>query len=158
MSALQSAIFILCGAIFVASILKMLSPSGMTDKVLKLIIGLFVLCCLVTSIRDVYLSLSSNLNLSGVDEGIMTSKTDQLVLETTAEYLAEYSHQFYEGEGVDVKEVQVTVNDFDSVIKVTEVNIYIDKNSEIHIPKLKELTKSMYSLEPEITVEAENER
>lgn len=158
MSALQSSIFILCAATIVASILKMLAPSGMTDKVLKLILGLFVLCCLVTAIKDIYLSLSSNRYLNVEDTSKLTSKSDELVLNTTAEYLAEYSHQLYEGEGIDINEVTVTVNEFESVIKVTEVNIYIDKSSENYIHELKELTQNVFLLDPNIIVEAEDER
>ena len=57
MTSVATTIIVLSSSLFTASLIKMFAPSGGTEKILRLIISMFVIICMVTCIRSVVSSV-----------------------------------------------------------------------------------------------------
>ncbi len=133
MTTLSISVAVLCCSLFTASIIKLIAPAGKTEKILRLVISLFILICLTTCIKtiiddvkvlkesgEIYTEISENLNVS----------VDYNVLKVTGDYLVDYVESLLTAHDFVYNKVTVTVNsDEKGVINITDICIYIDKSN-----------------------------
>lgn len=128
MTNVAASIVVLSTSIFTAALIKMISPSGNTEKIIKLILSLFVLICIVTCIKSVTEDISlSEYEISDINED--TLNTDENVLRVTGDYLAQYTDNLLNSQGIEASKVELTVDSDDKgVINITGLNIYLDRS------------------------------
>ena len=128
MTNIAASIVVLSTSIFTAALIKMISPSGNTEKIIKLILSLFVLICIVTCIKSVTEDISlSEYEISNINEDALN--TDENVLRVTGDYLAQYTDNLLNSQGIEASKVELTVDSDDKgVINITGLNIYLDRS------------------------------
>ena len=132
MSVLSTSVTVLCCSLFTASLIKLISPSGKTEKILKLVISLFVLICLTTCIKNVIkeAEIFNHQNLSVLNDSEKINQTiDENVLKVTGDYMVVYIENLLAAENIDYKEITATVDAAENgVINITDICIYMDKD------------------------------
>lgn len=128
MTNVAASIVVLSASLFTAALIKMISPSGNTEKIIKLILSLFVLICIVTCIKSVTEDISlSEYEISDINEDALN--TDENVLRVTGDYLAQYTDNLLNSQGIEASKVELTVDSDDKgVINITGLNIYLDRS------------------------------
>jgi len=147
MTEVLSAITVLSCSLFVCSLIKILAPTGKTEKIIRLVISVFVLICIATCFKSVI----NAIDLPAFEAS--NSVTDEALLKETGDYMAEYIDKLLISENLDAEVVEVTVEaDENKVINVSEVSIYINQRDMIYKEKITELIKSYINIEPFITL------
>lgn len=147
MTEVLSAITVLSCSLFVCALIKILAPTGKTEKIIRLVISVFVLICIATCFKSVI----NSIDLPAFEAS--NSVTDETMLKVTGDYMAEYIDKLLISENLDAEVVEVTVEaDENKVINVSEVSIYINQRDMIYKEKITELIKSYINIEPVITL------
>lgn len=132
MSVLSTSVLVLCCSLFTASLIKLIAPSGKTEKILKLVISLFVLICLTACIKNVIkeAEIFDQQNLSVLNDSEKLNQTiDDNVLKVTGDYMVVYIENLLAAENIDYKEITATVDAAENgVINITDICIYMDKD------------------------------
>lgn len=138
MSVVSTSVGVLCCSLFTASLIKLIAPSGKTEKILKLVISLFVLICLTTCIKNVIkeAEIFDQQNITTLNDSEKLNQTiDENVLKVTGDYMVVYIENLLEAENIHYEKITVTVDaDENGVINITDICIYMDKdktNSDI---------------------------
>lgn len=131
MTVISTSVAVLCCSLFTASLIKLIAPSGKTEKILKLIISLFVLICLTTCIKTIIseIKITKDESVFAFENSEnMTHTIDENVLKITGDYLVNYIENMLSVENVQYDEITVTVDaDEQGVINITDICIYMDK-------------------------------
>ncbi len=156
MSGISTAISVLVSSVFVAAIIKIIAPVGNTEKILRLVISLFVLICLAVSFGTIFDSLkvsSDSVGLSEKKEENIHRSIDSDVLKATGDYIAEYMNKLISAEGVDTELVEVSLDtDENSVIKLTGVNIYIEQKDLSYEKRIIEIVEDYLEITPMVII------
>ena len=132
MSVLSTSVLVLCCSLFTASLIKLIAPSGKTEKILKLVISLFVLICLTACIKNVIkeAEIFDQQNLSVLNDSEKLNQTiDDNVLKVTGDYMVVYIENLLEAENIQYEEITVNVDAAENgVINITDICIYMDKD------------------------------
>lgn len=133
MTVIQASITMLCCSLFSAALIKLLAPSGKTEKVLKLIISLFLLICITNCIRNVMgemkLLKEHNADYTEKSETINRAVNED-VLKVTGNYMVSYIENLLISQTIEFNEIAVTVDsDTKGVINITDICIYMDKRN-----------------------------
>ncbi len=153
MTSIATAILVLSGSLFTASLFKMLAPAGNTEKILRLVISLFVLICVVTAIKSIAdnIDISDN-SIADISENVLD--TDKNVLRVTGDYLVEYTDELLKSQDVEANKIKLTVDtDKNGVINITSLNIYLDKDNASEKHKISELIEKDLNVTPSIILE-----
>lgn len=147
MTEVLSAITVLSCSLFVCALIKILAPTGKTEKIIRLVISVFVLISIATCFKSVI----NAIDLPAFEAS--NSVTDEALLKVTGDYMAEYIDKLLISENLEAEVVEVTVEaDENKVINVSEVSIYINQRDMIYKEKITELIKSYINIEPVITL------
>ncbi len=144
----------LCCCLVVCALVKMITPSGNTTKILSLVIGVFALCCLVSPV--VTLVSEFDINALKTEQSINNTEYSQLcdeqVLKTTGDYINSY---------VDVllKQANITTDNITTVLGVDEnkgiyirqMNIYINKADMDKADEIENIISNSVGIVPKIT-------
>lgn len=156
MTSFATAITVLSCSLFAAAIIKILAPSGSTEKILKLTISLFVLICIVACFKSVAdsVNLSKLKTLSDTEDMTELNATvDQNVLKVTGDYMAKYVESLLSAENLTAEKIEVTVEaDENSVINLTDVSIYIDESDSLLKSKYTEIIQSDLNITPKVNI------
>lgn len=153
MTAIATAVTVLSCSLFASALIKMLAPTGSTEKMLRIVISLFVLICVVTCFK----SVADAVNLSEFTETESTesivSAIDQNVLKVTGDYMAEYVESMLLAEDIAAERIEVTVKaDESSVINLTDISIYIDKSNSLLKSKITEIIETDLEITPKVII------
>lgn len=153
MTILSGAVSVLCCSMFTASVIKLIVPSGKTEKILKLVISLFVLICLTTcikSVADEIKTLDKNdLSYTEISDSLDTSVNEN-VLKLTGDYMVSYIENLLVSEKIEYSEIKVTVDtDERGVINIKDICIYIDKRN-VNINKASTLIEDDLKITPRV--------
>lgn len=154
MTAILASVTVLCSSLFICAIIKMIAPTRNTEKILSLIISVFVLICIVLCFKSIRKEIRLN------DFNIETSSeiTDKAVLKLTGDYMAQYVKNLIECENITPNNVEVTVTtDENSVINLNKIIIYIDQSDAISESKIIDIIETDLSITPQI-VRSDNEK
>lgn len=152
MSAFVSSVTVICISLLVAAIVKLMAPQGNCEKILKRIISMFVLISVAICASSVVKALNSE-KMKTYDSKISDNVADIEVLETTADYVADYIVGLLESEGIVETTAEVKIQaDENSVINISEVCIYISKEQISSSHKIIEIIKENFLLTPDVIV------
>lgn len=154
---MKSSVFIcaasLCCCLMVSALVRMIAPSGATNKIMSVVISVFTLCCLFSPVVD----LVSNFDVSAYEyEADVISKNlsdeyDEEVIQYTTQYISGYVSTLLESAGYDVKQVktQVTVNN-EKGIYISSIDIYLYEVTSAQRIEIENMLKSELSVKPKI--------
>ena len=157
MTGITTAVTVLSCSLFVAGIIKMLAPSGSSEKILRLVISLFVLLCVVVCFKSIADNVSiedAAKALEGKASESIDSSVDKNVLKLTGDYLVQYAQSLLQSESISAENIEITVKpDENSVIYISDISIYIDKSKALYESKITELMENEFKVTPKIIVE-----
>ena len=150
MNSVITAVGVLSASLFVAALLKILAPSGSCEKVIRLVVSIFVLICIVTCFK----SVADEINISKIETPVKNdSHFDESVLKLTGDYLAEYVNKLLLSENINAERVEVSViRDENDVINITDISIYLNKSLAAYKSKAEEIITSSLSISPNVKV------
>ncbi|MBQ8795284.1 MAG: stage III sporulation protein AF [Clostridia bacterium] len=150
MNSVITAVGVFSASLFVAALLKILAPSGSCEKVIRLVVSIFVLICIVTCFK----SVADEINISKIEAPVKNdSQFDESVLKLTGDYLAEYVNKLLLAENINAERVEVSViRDENDVINITDISIYLNKSLAAYKSKAEEIITSSLSISPNVKV------
>lgn len=151
MTAIATAVTVLSCSLFVSSLIKILAPTGSTEKVIRFVISLFVLICIVTCFK----SIADTVDISATEEDYqnLNSTVDMSVLKVTGDYMAEYVESLLLAEEISAETIEVTVNtDENKVINITDICIYIDKDKYLLESKITDIIETDLDITPKVKI------
>lgn len=151
MTAIATAVTVLSCSLFVSSLIKILAPTGSTEKVIRFVISLFVLICIVTCFK----SIADTVDISATEEDYqnINSTVDMSVLMVTGDYMAEYVESLLLAEEISAETIEVTVNtDENKVINITDICIYIDKDKSLLESKITDIIETDLDITPKVKI------
>ena len=152
MSGFVSSVMAICTALLIAAVVKLLAPQGNCEKILKRVISLFVLITIAASAASLVNALSNDKH-KVFESDSSESVGDIEILETTADYIADYIVSLLSSEDVGKTTAEVKIiADENSVINIAEVSIYISKEQISSKEKIREIIEDNFLLTPEVIV------
>lgn len=155
MNVLSASVAVLCCSLFTASLLKLLAPSGKTEKILKLIISLFILICLTNCIKTIIEEVKNFSKKSYVNQKnaeTFSSAIDKSVLKVTGDYMVSYIENLLLAENVKYNKLTVTVDtDKQGGINITDICIYMDETNA-DSEKASEIIKEVLGITPRLVL------
>lgn len=150
MNSVITAVGVFSVSLFVAALLKILAPSGSCEKVIRLVVSIFVLICIVTCFK----SVADEINISKIEAPVKNdSHFDESVLKLTGDYLAEYVNKLLLSENINAERVEVSViRDENDVINITDISIYLNKSLAAYKSKAEEIITSSLNISPNVKV------
>lgn len=158
MSALSGLALTLCYLSVAVTVMSLFLPQKRTRKIFSFVIGLFVICSVIGSVRGASVSLSDGLSeISDISVPTYDSGDyNEMVLHQTAENLVEATDEILRSEGIEARDIRLSLKISDAGrIYVQDVVIYI---SESDFPRKREIKDIVYrnlSKEPAVYVEKE---
>ncbi len=160
MSTLATLSLTLCYLSVAVTVISLFLPQRRTRKIFNFVIGLFVICSLIYSLRDTGLSLGESLIQPGNIEMPQYSQEDYnaQVVQKTAENLVAATDELLRAEGIEARDIRLSLKISDEGrIYVADADIYI---SEDDFPRMGEVESIVYrnlAKEPQVYVEKEVE-
>ena len=153
MTGVTAAVSVLAGSMFVAALIKIIAPTGKTDKILKLVLSLFMLVSIAVAIENISESWEfseGKYELSGKYNENLKHSVDSEVLKSTGDYIAEYIKNLLSLDGAEI-EIGLDVGE-NSVIKISAVNIYI-KQKDLDLKNMiTETVEEYFDITPMVIV------
>ena len=144
----------LCCCLIVCALLRMIVPSGNTQKIMSVVMGVFTVCCLLSPLYEI----GKNFNFPKVNcisyeiEEKLQEQIDSEVMKTTAEYINEYVNSLLYTRGISDAQIKTTLSVSDEGgIYIKDMNIYLYKKSEIDTQKITNLIYTSVGIKPIIT-------
>ncbi|MGN0453244.1 MAG: stage III sporulation protein AF [Ruminococcus sp.] len=143
----------LCVCLVACALLRMISPSGSTKKIMSVVVGVFMLCCLLSPI----VSLMKSFDVSDLEakysqsESDLSQTVDAEVLKATGDYINEYTSALLREAKIDVRDIKTVIGQTETRgIYVREIYIYIDNTAKDKEKAISELILSAVGIEPKI--------
>ncbi len=145
----------LCCTLVICSILRIISPSGSTQKIMTLVVSIFSLCCLASPFYELARNINVN-NIQSDAHSIITEKYasefDSEVFEVTAEYINEYISSLLKSCSVKNPRIETVLSSDDSRgIYIKEMNIYLYGSENVNLNEIRDLVYSAVGVKPNIT-------
>ncbi len=145
----------LCSTLIICAILRILSPSGSTQKIMSVVISVFSLCCLASPFYE----FSKNINKINAESEIhkgyienFNSEYDSKVVEKTAGYVNEYINSLLESCSVENSNIETILSTDESRgIYIKDVNIYLNGSENANIKEISDVISSAVGVKPNIT-------
>jgi len=144
----------LCCSLVACAVIRIILPSGNTERIMTVILSVFVLCCLFKPIIDIVKNINLSLNEDhfNVTEESITVLQDERVIEETAKYLNEYVNEILVSKGVENASIKTILSTNENRgIYIKELNIYLDKDNMDKSKDVKEWILSLVGIEPVIS-------
>ncbi len=152
MSGFVSSVVVICTALLVAAVVKLLAPQGNCEKILKRIISLFVLISIASSAASLVKAFN-NIKHKVYESDLSDNAADVEILKTTADYIADYIVNLLSAEDIGKTSAEVKIAaDENSVINITEVSIYISKEQIVLKEKIRKIIEDNFLLTPQVVV------
>ena len=157
MTSFTASVAILCCALLTAALIKLLAPIGNTEKTLKMVIGIFVIVCLLSSVKGIFTVVKENRDfdkLSETSDDKTITVYNEKILSTTAQYMADYTRILLSNNEIIPKNVKVKVEaDENMVINLSSISIYIDKDDTHLKDRIIGIVQNELKFTPEIIIE-----
>ena len=155
MDTLLNAVYIVCAAAVAASVLSLLTPDGRNRRVVAVVTGLFIICCLIFPIRNL---LASGVSLDieippeeQISEGSDQAYTEALLAETKLNLEAVLAVVLTQN-NFNVKKSEIKLNtNPDGGIYIEQISIFVPKGFERQ-SELKSVVRKRFETVPEIII------
>ena len=155
MSQVAALIGMVCACSIAVSALGIISPNGMTNKTLNLVIGVFIIAVMLVPIKNFVTDFNLNLPSPEIPDSISSDahKAYNNAVVTETEIRLEKSLlSLLTGNGYSIKSVDVTLSENkDGGIYIKGINIYIIK-TENQIQKIIRQTEEEFKVTPRVIV------
>lgn len=146
----------LCISLVLCALVRMFAPSGATSKILSVVIGMFMLCSMISPVC----SLVKNFNMDEgevFDERIaknLAASYDNEVLTRTTNYINEYANSILESISVKPDNIKTVVAVSESKgIYIKEISIYINKTDVQKSDEIVRMLEDSLGCKPQIISE-----
>lgn len=155
MSSAASLIGLACVCCVVVSALGIISPNGMTEKTLNLVIGVFIICVMLVPVKNFFTGFDLKLNIPKASESISSQAQNaynSAVIKECENRLESSLLTSLENCGFAVKKVEIKLGKKrDGGIYIAGINIYIDKG-ERRLARIISLTEKNFKITPKVIV------
>lgn len=155
MSSFASLIGMVCVCAVVVSALGIISPNGMTEKTLSLVIGVFIICVMLVPIKSFCTDFDFKLNLPESVESINIDAQkayNSAVIAECGIRLENSLTTILRDNNLSVKEVEVQLDKkADGGIYISGINIYIDEG-ESRADEIIRRVKEEFRVTPSVIV------
>ncbi len=144
-----------CACAVVVSLLGIISPNGMTEKTLNLVIGVFIVCVMIVPVKSFFTDFKIDIKAPEISDTISADAQkayNNAVITETKSRLESSLLSLLSGESFRVKTVEISLGENSGGgIYITGINIYIDK-SEKSISKIVRRTEEEFRVTPRVIV------
>ena len=156
MSALSHLALCLCYISVVVTVISLFLPQKRTRKVFSFVIGLFVICSLISVIRNVSVSIG-DFEIKAPDPlPAAAQEYQEQVKQMTVENLVAATDELLRSEGIEAKDISITLKISDEGrIYVEDVVIYISENDLFRKQDVQRIIYGNLAKEPRVYVEKE---
>ena len=155
MNSIAALIGMLCACAVAVSVLKIISPNGMTEKTLNLVIGVFIICVMIVPIKNFFTDFNLNITSPEIPESISADAKkayNSAIIAETKSRLEKTLISSLSTDGFSVNSVDVNLGENnDGGIYITGINIYINK-TEKYISKIIRRTEEEFNITPRVIV------
>lgn len=157
MKELLAVVSVVCASSLICTIVSAFVTDGSTKKILNLILGAFIICCMIMPIKNAFTSAELNLSEYQSPENI-TSTNDEayskaVVAQTKANLEGALTDLLLQNNiQINRCEVILSVTDKNSII-ISSVSIYISKDFENYADTISDITYDNLGVTPNITTE-----
>ncbi len=145
----------LCCTLLICSILRIISPSGSTQKIMSVVICVFSLCCLVSPVYELVRSIeldNTQKDVNSIASENFEVNYDRAVLKETAEYINEYVNMLLESCSAENAKIETILSSDNSKgIYISGMNIYLYGNENVNIQEISDMVFSATGVKPNIT-------
>lgn len=155
MSSIAALIGTVCVISIVVSLLGIISPNGMTEKTLNLVIGVFIICAMLAPVKSFFADFSFKLNFEQKSEAISSNAQqayNKAVIDECRSRLESSLVSNLRDDDYNVNKVEIKLDKKeDGGIYVSCIYIYIDK-TETRIQKIIRCTEQEFKITPRVIV------
>ena len=155
MSSFAALIGMVCACAVAVSLLNIISPNGMTEKTLNLVIGVFIICVMIVPVKNFCTEFKLNISSVELPESLSSDAQkayNNAVIAQTKTRLEKSLTAALSLDGFSPESVAVNLGENnDGGIYIKGINIYINK-SEKHIPEIIRRTQEEFSVTPRVIV------
>lgn len=151
---------IICLCCVISAAVGIIAPLGNTKKILNVVMGIFFLGVVVSSISGASFDISSEIQALPPGEELSQDYEDYYeneVLRVAQEKLGEYTDYILKQEGIEADHIRIILKTDDSGgIYVEEIDIYINQEqNRLFRTKINNLIKDDFKIFPNIITEDE---
>lgn len=155
MNALKSASVIACVCCIACSIISLIAPLGRMKKTVNLILGLFMICSMIVPVVGLFSTEKPKVNIDdyAYESGNYEYDYEELVLNETADNLVRAANDLLLAENITVDNIEIGIKKSDNnSIYISRIIIYINKEFETKVDKIKNVISINMSKEPVVIV------
>lgn len=146
---------IICLCCVISAAVGIIAPLGNTKKILNVVMGIFFLAVVISSITNTSFDVSSELQALPPGEELSGEYEDYYgneVIRVAEEKLVEYTDYILKQEGVEASDIRIILETDDSGgIYVEEIDIYINQEqNRLFRTKINNLIKDDFKIFPNI--------
>lgn len=155
MSSIASATVAVCGGALVCSLLSAFVPDGARKKTVALVIGAFMVCCLISPISSAISTVSFDTEITDESEN-STSTSDEayanLVIQEAEQTLEQSLTDMLLQNNIKISDCKIVLarSQSDSII-IGDISIYISSEYKNQSDKIGKLTFESFGAYPRIT-------
>lgn len=157
MNNLCSVATIICVAAIVGSIITILLPKGSTKKTVTMVLGVFLICCMILPVKSLFNS-ANNDNIIKFESSEISATDDetfnQRVMSETEKSLESALQSLLESEQILVSKIKISLKEENQSVKICKVCIYIKKKDNVSINQIKKITEENLKITPDIILES----
>ncbi len=150
----------ICLSVVVCSLVRMLVPTGNTQRIISVVLGVFTMMSIIAPVYDLVSSveISNSEYESRIEIGEYQNKIDNAVLAQTGEYINQYVSSLMSSSDCDIDkmETNVAIND-KGEIYIKEINLYINSFTATESDKATDIVYDTLNIKPNILVRNNDE-
>lgn len=155
MGGMISATVTVCAGALICSLLSAFVPEGTTKKTVALVIGAFMVCCLISPVTKAISSIKINTNIIAEEENKISTSDEayaNLVIKQAEQNLEQSLTDLLEQNGIKISECKIVLAkaQSDSII-IGDISIYISKDYKNQNDKIGSLVFKSFGAYPRIT-------
>lgn len=157
MSTLQNVGLTVCVCSVAACIISLLVPSGKTQKLLNLVIGVFLIVSIIIPLKGIFKDIKLEQSVENTPESIIEdseSGYEKQVISTTADNLVTALNSLLEQEDIHPKNIKISLSKGnENSIYISKINIYISKEDKSKISRIRQICEDNFKKTPLIIAE-----
>ncbi len=148
---------VVCASSLICSLVSSFVTDGSTKKILNLVLGAFIICCMIIPIKNALNSADVNMSQYQPPEQLSSTNDEaysKAVLNKTTENLEQALSDLLEQNNIQINSCEIILSQTDkNSIIISSVNIYISEEYIGSTNKISEITYDNFGVQPNIKTE-----
>lgn len=148
---------VVCASSLICSLVSSFVTDGSTKKILNLVLGAFIICCMILPVKNALNSVDVNLSQNQPPEQLSSTNDEaysKAVLSKTTENLEQALSDLLEQNNIQINSCEIILSQTDkNSIIISSVNIYISEKYIGSTNKISEITCDNFGVQPNIMTE-----